>query len=202
MKNIKKIFILLLLLLTCGCTVVRINTDSIDTIIEVILSKNIDLFNRTGRGYKYYVPKGVAYIDTDGTNDKLYSNGYYYYLYVDTVSYSQNIKVEYEENKNAYYSRKLNKDEGFKHDGYLEVIKEGNLYHITFEYNHAKIETMVSKKEINVSVLNIAYILSTIQYNDDIISLTIDEETYNREEKYEVFKNKEEKDINELQIDE
>ena len=106
----KKITILLLItILLTGCTMVRINTNSVDNIINVILSKNNHLYNRVGKGYKYYVQRGVNYIDTDELNDKLYSNGNYYYLYIDAVSYYYNIDFEYQVDDNAYYSR-LEKD--------------------------------------------------------------------------------------------
>lgn len=198
----KKIVIcFMMLLLITGCTVVRINTSSIDTIVDVILSKSNNLYNRVGRGYKYYVPRGVSYIDTDETNDKLYSNGIYYYLYVDTISYYEKIDVSYEENDKLYYSRKLSSEDGFKYDGYLEIDKQDNLYYINFVYNYAKIEAVVPEKYLNDAVLNSAYILSTIKFNDDVIELMIDSEKYNNlEEKYEVFKNKKEENNSELQV--
>lgn len=187
------LYILVFLMLT-GCTIVRINTDSIDTIVEVVLSKDNNLYNRVGRGYKYYVPRGVTYIDTDETNDKLYSNGNYYYLYVDVISYYQKISIEYEEKEDAFYSRKLSKQEGFGTDGYLEVNEEDGMYYIQFVYNYAKIESVVSKEDLNDTILNSAYILSTIQFNPDVIELMIDSQTLNnREEKYELFKNKQDK---------
>lgn len=192
--------ILMILLLT-GCTVVRIDTNSIDTIVNVILSKDNDLYNRVGRGYKYYVPRGVTYIDTDETNDKLYSEGNYYYLYVDTVSYYQKIELNYEEPKEAYYYRELSQNKGFKYDGYLQITEKEGLYYIEFVYNYAKIESVVSKEDLNDAVLNSAYILSTIQFNHEVIELMIDSETLNnREEKYEVFKNKKDEDSSELQV--
>ena len=70
----KKVLLGLILILLTGCTIVRIDTKSIDNITSVILSKKNTLFNRIGRGYKYYVPRGVTYIDSSGPNDKLYSN--------------------------------------------------------------------------------------------------------------------------------
>ena len=42
----KKIIAFILVLMLCGCTVVRIDTSNIDTIIDVVLSKNNNLFNR------------------------------------------------------------------------------------------------------------------------------------------------------------
>ena len=141
----KKITILLLsILLFTGCTVVRINTKSIDNILNVVLSKNNKLYNRVGKGYKYYVPRGVTYIDTSDLNDKLYSDGNYYYLYIDAVSYFYKTKNDYIENNNAYYSKKI---EG-KKEGYLEINKIGSKYKIDFFYNYSKIEAIVEKKDI------------------------------------------------------
>ena len=69
MKRYKSVLLILMcLLLLSGCTVVRIDTDSIDNTINVVLSKNNELYNRIGKGYKYYVPRGVNYIDTDEFN--------------------------------------------------------------------------------------------------------------------------------------
>lgn len=197
----KVVLCFLMIFLITGCTIVRINTSSIDTIVDVILTKDNNLYNRVGRGYKYYVPRGVNYIDTDELNDKLYSKGVYYYLYVDTISYFQKIDVDYEENSKLYYSRKLTKKDGFKYDGYLEIVEKDDLYHIKFFYNYARIESIVEKDDINDVVLNSAYILSTIQFNPDVIELMIDSERLNnREEKYDFFKNKDENEDSGLQV--
>jgi hypothetical protein len=184
----KKILIFILVLLVSGCTVVRIDTTNIDTIVDVILSKDNDLYNRVGSGYKYYIPRGVSYIDTDELNDKLYSNGSYYYLYVDVIGYTNGVKVDYEENKDAYYSRVISESDGFDSSGYIEIIKEDDLYRIMFSYNYARIETIVEEENINLAVLNSAYILSTIQFNTNVIELMLDDDYFtNKEEKYEVF---------------
>lgn len=185
----RKIILVFVVLLLAGCTIVRIDTNSIDNIVNVILSKNNKLYNRVGRGYKYYVPRGVTYIDSSGSNDKLYSNGVYYYLYLDEVSYYYKNTVKYKEDKSLYYSRKINKK------GYLEIRKRKNLYLINFVYNYAKIEALVPKNKINETVLNSTYILSTIKYNSKIIRLSLrDNFTNNSEETYEDFiqKNKDE----------
>lgn len=182
----KKIAILLcVLFLTAGCTVVRIDTSSIDNIVNVVLSKNNTLYNRVGKGYKYYIPRGVSYIDTNELNDKLYSEGIYYYLYIDAVSYFYQMKIDYQENEEAYYSKKL---EGEK-EGYLEINKVGNQYSIKFVYNYAKIEAMVNKKDIESVVLNASYILSTVKFNDNVIELMLNEDYFtNKEETYDLFK--------------
>lgn len=182
----KKITILLFtLFLFTGCTVVRIDTKSIDNITNVVLSKNNKLYNRVGKGYKYYVPRGVTYIDTSDLNDKLYSNGNYYYLYIDAVSYFYKTEVEYEEKEEVYYSKKI---DGNK-KGYLEINKIGEKYKIDFFYNYSKIEAIVTKNDIEKVVLDASYILSTVKFNDNIIELMLNEDYFtNKEEQYEKFK--------------
>ena len=184
----KIILIVFSLILFTGCTVVRIDTDNIDNIIDVVLSKDNKLYNRVGKGYKYYVPRGMNYIDTTELNDKLYSNGYYYYLYIDVISYYNKIDFDYKENKDAYYSRYIDID-GKK--GYLEINKKDDRYLIEFMYNYAKIETTVYEDDINDVILNSTYILSTIKFNKNVIKLMLNDEYFiNKEEKYDIFTSK------------
>ncbi len=185
----KKIIILLLCLFATGCTVVRIDTKSIDNILSVVLSKENKLYNHVGKGYKYYIPRGVSYIDTDEFNDKLYSNGIYYYLYIDAVAYYYQTELNYQEKEDIYYSKKIT-GEGGK-EGYLEIIEQNDKYRIEFMYNYAKIEALVKEDEIENVVLNASYILSTIKYNDDVIELMLQANYFtNQEEKYDVFSSK------------
>ena len=182
----KVIYIILLVLLISGCTVVRINTDSLDNMVDVILSKTNKLYNRVGKGYKYYLPRGVSYIDTDEFNEKLYSDGINYYLYVDAISYYNDKKITYKENKNAYFTKKIDNN-GKK--GYVEILelKDGN-YYVKFIYNYSKIEVVAPKEKLNDIILNSSYILSTVKFNKDIIKLMLDEDYFtNKEEKWDLF---------------
>ena len=183
---------LLSVILFTGCTVVRIDTTNIDTIVEVVLSKDNHLYNRVGKGYKYYVPRGVTYIDTTELNDKLYSNGNYYYLYIDAVSYYHKVDVSYEEDDSLYYSKEIDIQ---GKQGYLEIQEQENgRYVIEFVYNYAKIEAMVSEEDINEVVLNASYILSTVQFNNDVIKLMLNETYFtNKEETYDIFEDKEDR---------
>lgn len=183
---------LLSVILFTGCTVVRIDTTNIDTIVEVVLSKDNHLYNRVGKGYKYYVPRGVTYIDTTELNDKLYSNGNYYYLYIDAVSYYHKVDVSYEEDDALYYSKEIDIQ---GKQGYLEIQEQENgMYVIEFVYNYAKIEAMVSEEDINEVVLNASYILSTVQFNNDVIKLMLNETYFtNKEETYDIFEDKEDR---------
>lgn len=186
----KKIWIIsILMLLLTGCTVVRIDAHSIDTTVNVVLSKSNTLYNRIGKGYKYYVPRGVTYIDTNELNDKLYSNGTYYYLYVDAISYYYKKDISYQKNKKAYYSRSIQTN-GKK--GYLEINKiDKDKYLIEFLYNYAKIEAIAPKSEINSVILNASYILSTVKFNNNVVKLMLNDNYFiNKEEQYDVFTTK------------
>lgn len=191
MKNrLKKVSVLLMILfLTAGCTVVRIDTSKIDTTINVILSKDNKLYNKIGKGYKYYKPRGVSAIDTNELNDILYSNGNYYYLYIDAVSYYYQTEIAYEETNDVYYSKKIDGEK----KGYVEIKKQDNKYHIEFVYNYAKIEALVEKEDINQVILDASYILSTVKFNDNIIALMLNDDYFtNKEEQYDKFKSQEE----------
>ena len=188
----KKIVLILLVLLLTGCSVVRIDTSSIDNILKVILTKDNKLFNQVGEGYKYYLPGGVTYIDSDDFNDILYSNGVYYYLYIDSVDYYYNKETKYKEDSSAYYSKYLSKNDGYKYSGYLQITEQDNKYLIEFLYNHAKIEALVNEDEIEDTVLNASYILSTIKYNYDITKLMLEEDFFtNKTGKYNNYNLKE-----------
>ncbi len=189
----KKIIVLtLLIFLLTGCTVVRIKTDNIDNIINVILSKDNKLYNRIGKGYKYYNPRGVNYIDTREYNEKLYSDGNYYYLYVDVISYYYKKEFSYEEKKDAYYSRLIDIN---NKKGYLEINEVDGQYLIEYVYNYAKIEALVNKEDINEVVLDATYILSTIKFNSNVIKIMLNDDIFiNKEEKYDIFAPKTESD--------
>ncbi len=197
----KKILLLgLAALILTGCTIVRIDTTSIDNILNVVLSKENTLYNRVGRGYKYYVPRGVTYIDSSGSNDKLYSNGVYYYLYLDEISYYYQKSLDYKEDDSKYYSRRIDNDGKL---GYLEITKQDDLYLIEFVYNYARIEALVPEEDINDTVLNSSYILSTIKYNSNIVKLSLEDDfLQNKEEKYDVFSAKNQNDDSFLRYEE
>lgn len=185
----KKLAILLLVLLLSGCTVVRIDTSDLNNIVDVVLSKDNTLFNQVGKGYKYYIPVGVSYIDIEDFNDILYSNGNYYYLYIDTISYYYNVGKEYVLNNDAYYSRSININGKY---GYLEINKQDDLYFVEFMYNFSKIEALVKEEALEEVILNASYILSTVKFNNNVITMMLDDEFLVLEEKYDIFTSKKE----------
>lgn len=182
--NMKKVLILLILLICTGCTIVRIDTKNLDNVTNVILSKDNKLFNRIGKGFKYYVPRGVFYIDSNGFNEKLYASGNYYYLFVDAISYFHNKDTFCAFDDNAIYTKEINSNEK---KGCLQVNKINDDYFIRFFYNYARIETTVSEKDLGKAVLDSSYILSTVKFNDIIIKTYLDEDYFNQESVYDKF---------------
>lgn len=66
----KKVFLLLIsLVLLSGCTITRMDTKTYDEVIDEVLSLNIKLSNKVGKGYKYYAPRGVVRVDANTYND-------------------------------------------------------------------------------------------------------------------------------------
>ena len=180
----KKIMIILLLIICTGCTIVRIDTESIDNITSVVLSKENILYNRVGKGYKYYLPRGASYIDNNEFNEKLYSGGNYYYLFVDAVSYYYKKDIVCNFDENVYYKKEIGSDR----KGCLQVTKQNDEYLVRFFYNYARIEALMSKDDLNQAVLDASYILSTVKFNDTIIKTLIDENYFtNREKIYTNF---------------
>lgn len=186
----KKLLLTFVLLSLCGCSIVRIDTSSIDNIVGVVLSKNNNLYNQIGKGYKYYIPRGVSYMDTNSYNDVLYSDGNYYYLYIDVISYYYKVVNDFQEDSNAYYSKKIEINDK---QGYLEINKQNNgLYFIEYMYNYSKMEALVEYDDINDVVLDMTYILSTIKFNDNVVKIVLDDDFLVSEEKYDIFTSKKE----------
>ena len=182
----KKYLILFLTLMLSGCSIVRINTNSLDTIVDVVLSKNNTLYNKDGQGYKYYIPNGVTHIDTDDLSHTLYYKGEYLYLYVDIVSYYYKKDIKYKKNDYAYFSKRIDNSDK---TGYVEVIKKDDLYYVNFYYNYARIEALVTEDNLSNTILNATYILSTIKYNKGLIKTMLDDEyLINKAGKYDLFK--------------
>lgn len=182
----KKLMLLFLsLFIITGCSVKKIDINDINNTVETIIKNNENLVNSATKGYKYYIPKGVSLVSSSDFNEILYYNGDHYYLYADIVSYYNKVEIDYEENKDAYYSKKLDIN-GKK--GYIEITKKEDYYFIEAMYNYAKVETYVKEKNINKSLVNISYILTSIKFNDAVTEIVLgisDIET--KEEKLNIF---------------
>ena len=90
----KSLLLLLITLLLTGCTITRMDNKSYEQVMDKVLSLNIKLYNKVGKGYKYYAPRGVVRTDSNTYNDVLKRNDMTYYLYVDVVSYYYKTKID------------------------------------------------------------------------------------------------------------
>lgn len=188
----KKVIVLFVatLFLTTGCSgIITVKSDDIDTIVNEVLLKKSKLNNVAFEGYKYYVPRGLTFLNKDQFN-ALLQDGYHnrYYLYVDAVSYYHKVEDTYKEDSSAYYSKALKNGKQF---GYLEINEVKGKYFIEAMYNYAKVEVYVSKAQLQDAVSNISYLLSSIQYNRSILETLIGDNVLNyKEEEFDIFKSK------------
>lgn len=182
----KKITVVLLsILLLAGCTTIDISKMKEYEIIQRILSKNIEMYNNSFEGYKLYIPQGLKVIDKNKNNIKIYGNNETIYLYVDIVAYYYKEKQEFKEITSNYLSKVI---EYNGKTGYININKKGNEYFLEMVYNYSKIEAIVTKENLNTTILNATYILSSIKYNDKVISLFINENINNyNEERINIF---------------
>lgn len=188
MKKILIVFFSIFLL--TGCTFVNIEKDSIEDIINTVIEKDINLYNNVFEGYKFYVPRGLKIIDKNKYNSKILFKDDTFYLYVDVVSYYYKTKKTFISSTTNYLSKELRFNDKL---GYIDITETEDKYFVEFMYNYAKIEAYIDKKYLNESVLNMAYILSSIQYNEKVIDTLIGENVLDyQEEKYDIFESKRE----------
>lgn len=195
-KNLTRILLTLLcLFILTGCNIVYINDDDIEYNVDLILKNEIKVSNKDAIGYKYYLPTYMTVIDVNDFNQELYYNNKKFYLYTDIVSYYHKINKKYTINKNAYISKKLQYN---NKNGYLEINKVDNKYYIEMMFNYAKVEAYVEKYDLVDSVTSISYVLSSIQYNDNVIESLLGKNKYDLggNETYNIFETKKNTDGN------
>ncbi len=156
-----------------GCT--PLQEMSLDDIIDNGTNRQVSVYNKYRKGYKYNLPKGLGVLDSTEYNEVIASSDYTYYLYVDAVSYYNKIIETYEENDVSFYSKAISFEDKY---GYLEINEIDNgKYFIEIMYNYAKIEVIVEYRDINVTVANSLSVLSSISFNDSVLKTLLDEET-------------------------
>ena len=194
------LFAFMVLFACTACTIENISSNDYMKNVETIIYRDSKYTNTDAVGYQYYLPNGVTVSEVNDFNQKLISNGEIYYLYADIVSYYHSTAFNYVEDKDAYLSKKFEKN-GVQ--GYIKVNEEGKKYYIEMMYNYAKVEALVKKEDLKDSLNNIAFILSSVKYNDDIVESLIGEEKYNLSdsETYNIFKTKKTTNDNFLKYD-
>ena len=156
-----------------GCT--PLQEMSLDDIIDNGTNRQVSVYNKYRKGYKYNLPKGLGVLDSTEYNEVIASSDYTYYLYVDAVSYYNKIIETYEGNDVSFYSKAISFEDKY---GYLEINEIDNgKYFIEIMYNYAKIEVIVEYRDINVTVANSLSVLSSISFNDSVLKTLLDEET-------------------------
>lgn len=185
----KYLLLLLVLIVLTGCTVTRIDTLNYKDVSNKILSLNIKTYNKIGNGYKYYAPRGVVRVSSINYNDVLKRDSNYYYLFVDVVSYYHKIEFDYEANEKLYYSKILNSG---KKKGYVQINKKNGKLFVQMVYNYAKIEAYTDESNINQTMEDISYILSSMKFNDLLLKKMYEAgDLKSKEEAYKLFDNKE-----------
>lgn len=185
----KRLIVLLSIvtLFVTGCSVSKLDSNDIGKNMKTLLSKNVRIYNVFYEGYKYYLPKGISFVDKEEYNAVLKDeNNNIYYLYVDAISYYHKVKNDYEENDKSHYSRKINYN---KKTGYIQIDEVDSKYFIQFVYNYAKFEAYVDKKDLVPVINNMCSILRTIKFNDAVLESLIGENALDyKEEEYTLFK--------------
>ena len=106
-------------------------------------------------------------------------------MFVDIVSYYHKVENTYQIKDKAYYSSLINYN---NKSGYVEVNVKNDKYLIEIMYNYAKIEVIVDSKDIASAITNSLIILSSVNYNDDIINNLLEEDVLNySEETFNIF---------------
>lgn len=185
----KKIIILLsiLMVIVTGCGVTPLDEDNIKDNISYLLSKKVNQYNVYYEGYKYYLPKGITFVEKEDYNAILLDNNRNkYYLYVDVISYYHKIKNDYKVSKSSFYSDYLDYN---KKNGYIQIDEVQDKYFIQFVYNYVKMEAYVSSKDLGEAITNMCAILRSFKFNKKILESLVGENILDfKEEDYTLFK--------------
>ena len=185
----KKIIILLsiLMVIVTGCGVAPLDEDNIKDNISYLLSKKVNQYNVYYEGYKYYLPKGITFVEKEDYNAILLDNNRNkYYLYVDVISYYHKIKNDYKVSKSSFYSDYLDYN---KKNGYIQIDEVQDKYFIQFVYNYVKMEAYVSSKDLGEAITNMCSILRSFKFNKKILESLVGENILDfKEEDYTLFK--------------
>ena len=134
------------------------------------------------------MPREMQVVDSTLFNEVLEDGQNTYYLYVDTVSYLNNVSYDFKNDEMNIYFANIAYDDKY---GYVEInLYENEQYLVEIMYNYAKIEVIVDEKYINKALLSAINILKSIEYNDSIITNLLEEDVLNfAEEEFNIFEN-------------
>lgn len=180
----KKVLILIsLIFLITGCSNIKdLTYDEIVQNFGTVSSRT----NTYRTGYKYYLPRGMQVNDSTLFNEVLEDGKYTYYLYVDAVSYLNQVSYDYQVDNSILFSTAIKKGDYF---GFVEVkLVENNKYLVEIMYNYAKIEVVAYERDIKKVVAYAMSILTSITYNNSVIENYLGDDIFeSSEEKYDIF---------------
>lgn len=178
--------------LLTGCSFSKVDEESFDGIINTVLYNDNSLYNQSFVGYKFYKPRATTVDEMKEYNLEISDGKNIYYLYVDTVSYYYKTKVEHEVDNKLFFSKNLNYGDKY---GYIDISEIDNKFFIEFMYNYSKIESYVDEHNLYDAFLNICYILSTIDFNDETINYKLSHSELSvTTEEFNIFKSKKDED--------
>lgn len=192
----KRFILIAIVLLASGCTNINKNLTSKDdidknfnTLQATITDSNYEMYNNYRTGYKYYTPKGLYVRGGSEYNEIINSRKYSYHLYVDVISFYNRVISKYEEDSKALYSKQINNKDKF---GYVEVNElKNDRYLLEIMYNYAKIGVIVDKSDLEVAFANSMIILSSVKYNNDILTNLVGENVLTSKEiEFNIFETK------------
>ena len=168
----KIVMILFSVLLFAGCSIHTVPRNDLNSLVDDVFSQKIRMHSFSTEGYKYYIPHGVIMEEKHDYNQVLSYNNNNYYLYIDVISYYYKKDNSKRDDTVKYFT----KDLSYKNkSGYIDIEEEKDFYHIDAYYNYAKIEAEVKKEDLEDSIINICYILKSVQYHDKIIKSMVGE---------------------------
>jgi hypothetical protein len=185
----KRLIVLLsiVVLFVTGCSVAKLDETNISKNIKILLSRSSNLYNVNYDGYKYYLPKGISFVNKDSYNALLKDkNNNRYYMFIDIISYYHKKENDYVMSNDSHYSQRIDYN---KKNGYIQIDDVDGKYFIQFVYNYVKMEAYVSKKDLTDVVNNMCCILRSVKYNDSVIESMIGENALDyKEEDFSLFK--------------
>lgn len=181
----KKIIIIITIFFLTGCATSDLNNMTLEDSVNMAINKNTSLYNTNNIGYRYYLPRGFI-LEEDRDNIQILKHeGTEYYLNVDLVSYFNKVDID-KNNTDVLYKNIEFENENKK--GFLEVVQNNDSFYLKMVYNYAIIEAQVSEADLNKTAVNMAYILSSIKYNDKVIANKLGEDVLEfNETTYKIF---------------
>lgn len=185
----KRLVILLsmVMLFITGCSVTKLDDTDIGKNMKTLLSQDNKLYNVHYSGYKYYLPKGISFVNKDDYNSVLSdSHGNKYYMFVDAISYYYKVENTYKVNSDSHYSKIINYNDK---SGYIQIDEDNNKYFVQYVFNYVKIEAYVDKNELTSCINNMSYILRSVKFNRTIVESLVGENVSEYdEENFSLFK--------------